>query len=136
MSRAITNSRPLRLFARSTLIVWAACLAACTAGPGEAGICYSKFYPSELPEFTSAFTEQMKKLQETLVDAYNDDAPIVDLPMAQAGALYLASTCEYAASLRSGLDKSILVLEISKEEYEHKVALASRSGRIIRMERN
>lgn len=139
----IKNTRPIELWTsralaavRSAPIVLAASLIAWSADSSEPQICYSKFSPSKKPEFKHALTEQLKKLYDALGDAYNDDTPVVDIPIVSEGNVYLASTCEYAASLQQSLDKSILFTRISKDEYEHQDDLRSQSGRIIRRERN
>jgi hypothetical protein len=135
MSRDI-ETRPIRLIVRSIPIVLATFLAACSANASEPKVCYSKFSPLKKLEFKHGFTEQMIRLHDALGDAYNDDPHVVAIPIAKGGSLYLASTCEYATSLQQNLDESILFVEISQEEYEHQVDLASQSGRILRLERN
>jgi hypothetical protein len=136
MSRDI-ETHMIRSIVRSVLIALAAFLIPCSSNANEPEICYSKFSPAKKPEFKHALTEELKKLHDTLGDAYNDDdVPVIDITIAQEGSVYLASSCGYAASLQKSLDKSILFTGISKGDYERVVDLASQSGRIIRMERN
>jgi hypothetical protein len=121
---------------RSILITIATFLVGCSAHAGGPEICYSKFSPSKKPEFKHALTEGLAELYDALVDAYNDDTAVVDIPLMGEGNVYLASTCEYAASLQQRLDKSILFTKISKDEFEDQDNLASQNRRIIEVERN
>ena len=127
----------VRSIVRSVLIVSAAFLIPCSGNASELEICYSKFSPSRKPEFKHALTEELRRLVYAMEDAYNDpDAPVMDIPIAEAGSVYLTSSCEYAALLQKSLDKSILFYAISKDEYDRVIELASQDGRVIRLERN
>lgn len=121
---------------RSVVTTLATFLVGWGAYASEPETCYSEFSPLKKPEFKHALTEQLNELYDVLVDAYNHDTPVVDIPLIEAGKVYLASTCEYTASLQQSLDKSILFTKVSKDEYERVDNLSRQSGRIIRMERN
>ena len=134
MARVPPNSSHRQPLALGAVLI--AFLVGCGTNASELGICYSKFSPANKPEFRGAFTGEMTRLHEALVDAYNKEPSVVDIPIAIDGSLYLASTCEYVSSIRQSLDRSIVLMEISVEEYQYQADLAGESGGIIWMERN
>lgn len=108
-------------------------LAGCGDAPNENSICYSRFSSLEKREFKAAFTPSLRRLMEKAASDYANGGD-VDIPLASDGNLYLESACSYVLLLRRGLDERIAFTTISKSEYDHVAALASESGRVIRME--
>ena len=98
--------------------------------------CYSKFAPSVKPEFKHGFTRQLTWLLDLAIDEYNGGSNVIDIPIAQDGSLYIASTCTYVLSLLERLDEGITFAAISSTEYAKRVDVAGQNGRVIRAERN
>ncbi len=117
----------LRSIAMTALIV-------SNAAQAQASTCYSRFSPLEKREFKAAFTPSLRELMDKATSDYANGAGDVNIPLASDGNLYLASTCDYVLLLRRGLDERVAFTAISRSEYDRVVALASESGRVIRME--
>jgi|TARA_R100000322_G_C5441566_1_gene190907 hypothetical protein len=135
----VQNENDCRLYARSIYRLIAIVAFGILIGCGEAArpeICYSQFSPREKPEFKHGLTEALADLHNALVDAYLNADSVVDIPIIEAGSVYLSSTCEYVSLVRQNLDKNIIFSEISEEEFARQVELTSESGRVIWMERN
>lgn len=97
-------------------------------------ICYSQFYSTEQKTFRNAFTPSLDELHDAVGEDYLSDEGVFDIPIAMSGTLYVMSSCEYALTVERVLAEKVKRREISEEDYERAVDLASQSGRIIRLE--
>ena len=109
-------------------------LPACDDRRSKPGICLSKFSSLEHREFKHEFTEPLSKLHDKLGDDYASSSEDIDLPIAEEGAIYLASTCDYLSGIEKNLDKTLVVTKISTAAYQHVVDIASEDGRVINVE--
>ncbi len=97
-------------------------------------ICYFELYSLEQREFKAGSSDAMTRLEDDLIRSYEDQSGVDNVPIASDGSIYVASTCEYMASVRSGLNGCIAMNEISEVDYSRQLELAAQSGRFIREE--